>query len=146
MMLSPTSHTGDEHDTESNTEHTQFRQLSSVQGRWLSPDPAGMAAADPANPQSFNMYGYVLNNPLSFTDRSGLCPWFDYEWSDSNGYHIHSDSGPCPIEFPFIATGVPVNVFCMVTGSCSPYFPPSGNSGGGGSGPPASQPAQQPNL
>jgi len=41
--------TGDEHDSESNLEHTLFRQLSTTQGRWISPDPAGIAAVDPAN-------------------------------------------------------------------------------------------------
>jgi len=67
--------TGDEHDDESNLEHTQFRQLSSVQGRWLSPDPY-LGSMDLTNPQSLNRYAYVLNNPLLFTDPSGLvCSW-----------------------------------------------------------------------
>jgi len=42
--------TGDEHDTESNLEHTPFRQLSTVQGRWLSPDPY-LGSMDLTNPQ-----------------------------------------------------------------------------------------------
>ncbi len=44
-----------------------------VQGRWLSPDPAGLSAADPSSPQSWNRYAYVMNNPLAFTDPAGLC-------------------------------------------------------------------------
>jgi RHS repeat-associated protein len=63
--------TGDEHDSESNLEHTQFRQLSSVEGRWLSPDPY-MGSMDLTNPQSLNRYAYVNNNPLVATDPSGL--------------------------------------------------------------------------
>jgi len=53
-------------------------QLSSTRGyhqieaRWLSPDPAGMAVADAASPQSWNRYAYVLNNPTSFIDPTGL--------------------------------------------------------------------------
>jgi RHS repeat-associated protein len=49
-----------------------FRRYSPVQGRWISPDPAGLAAVDPGNPQSWNRYAYALNNPLRYTDRLGL--------------------------------------------------------------------------
>ena len=38
----------------------------------MSPDPSGLAFADPGNPQSFNLYAYVNNNPLSFVDPTGL--------------------------------------------------------------------------
>jgi hypothetical protein len=34
-----------------------------VQGRWLSPDPSGLAAVNPA--QSWNRYAYVGNRPLN---------------------------------------------------------------------------------
>lgn len=30
-----------DHDTETDTDHAQFRQYSDAQGRWLSPDPYG---------------------------------------------------------------------------------------------------------
>ena len=40
--------------------------------RWISPDPSGLSAADPNNPQSWNRYAYVANNPLSNIDRMGL--------------------------------------------------------------------------
>jgi RHS repeat-associated protein len=43
-----------------------------LQGRWPSPDPAGLAAVDPANPQSWNRYAYVTNNPLNLIDPFGL--------------------------------------------------------------------------
>jgi RHS repeat-associated protein len=59
-----------DHDYESDTEHAQFRQYSSAQGRFLSPDPYG-GSYDPSNPQSFNRYAYALNNPLSNVDPSG---------------------------------------------------------------------------
>jgi RHS repeat-associated protein len=48
-----------------------YREYS-TQGRWPSPDPAGLTAENPANPQSWNRYAYVLNNPLSLTDPLGL--------------------------------------------------------------------------
>lgn len=47
------------------------RQYSN-QGRWVSPDPAGLAAVNPANPQSWNRYAYVLNDPCTFVDPLGL--------------------------------------------------------------------------
>jgi hypothetical protein len=43
-----------------------------VQGRWISPDPAGLGAVDPSNPQSWNRYAYVLNNPAVLIDPLGL--------------------------------------------------------------------------
>ena len=54
------------------------RRYRSSQGRWLTPDPAGLDAVDPSNPQSWNRYAYVMNNPLSATDPEGLwCVWED---------------------------------------------------------------------
>src|SRR5215469_12090362 len=58
-------------DTESNTQHAQFRNYSSTQGRWLSPDPYS-GSYDFTNPQSFNRYAYAGNNPLRFVDPLGL--------------------------------------------------------------------------
>jgi RHS repeat-associated protein len=77
--------TGLEQDSESNTAHAQFRQYSPAQGRWMSPDPYS-GSYDPTNPQSMNRYSYVLNNPLSFVDPSGLsnCPPAD-STCDSEG-------------------------------------------------------------
>jgi len=44
----------------------------------MSPDPSGLAYADPANPQSLNLYSYVLNNPLVNVDPDGQqCVWDD---------------------------------------------------------------------
>ncbi len=50
-----------------------FRRYAPVQGRWISPDPAGTAAVDPTNPQSWNRYAYVMNNPVALIDPTGLC-------------------------------------------------------------------------
>jgi len=59
-------------DTESGLDYFNARYYYSTSGRFLSPDPSGLVFGDPSNPQSLNLYSYVLNNPLSATDPSGM--------------------------------------------------------------------------
>jgi RHS repeat-associated protein len=61
---------GLDQDAETTTEHAQFRQYSPAQGHWMSPDPYS-GSYDFSDPQSFNRYAYVTNNPLSFADPTG---------------------------------------------------------------------------
>ena len=67
--------TGKERDTESGNDYFMARYYSSAMGRFMSPDwsakvePVPYAKLD--NPQSLNLYAYVLNNPLSHTDPDG---------------------------------------------------------------------------
>src|SRR6185437_14289439 len=60
----------------SGLDHFAMRTYASSLGRWLTPDPSGLAAVDPNNPQSWNRYAYALNNPASAFDPLGLdtCP------------------------------------------------------------------------
>jgi RHS repeat-associated protein len=88
------SFTDDYHDSETNTEHTLFRQLSTTEGRWLSPDPAGMAAVDLTNPQSLNMYAYVDNNPINSFDPLGLKSLPGCNEDHPDGHCIISVAGP----------------------------------------------------
>jgi RHS repeat-associated protein len=69
-----------------------YREYDPAQGRWISPDPAGSAAVDPTNPQSWNRYAYVLNNPLSLTDASGL----DDGCGDMPADALAADTGQFP--------------------------------------------------
>jgi len=66
--------TGQRQDLVAGTYDFPAREYNPKQGRWISPDPAGLGAVDITNPQSWNRYAYVLNNPLSLTDPSGMCP------------------------------------------------------------------------
>jgi len=65
----PYKFTGKERDTESGNDYFSARYFGSSMGRFLSPDPLGGSLA---NPQSLNKYAYVLNDPLSNTDPTGL--------------------------------------------------------------------------
>jgi RHS repeat-associated protein len=66
------------HDSEDNLDHFWFRAYSSTQGRWMVPDPAGLGAANYTNPQTWNRYAYVNNNPVNTIDPLGLMgPWGD---------------------------------------------------------------------
>ena len=89
------------------SEHAQFRQYSFLQGRWLAPDPY-MGSYDPTNPQSMNRYAYVLNNPLSFIDPTGLfslpCSQDNScdDGSDGIGWDNPTRTTPMPVRAPGI--------------------------------------------
>jgi RHS repeat-associated protein len=69
--------TGKERDTESGNDYFLARYYGSNMGRFMSPDPSGLSAVNPSNPQTWNLYVYALNNPLAFTDPTGLdCVYF----------------------------------------------------------------------
>jgi uncharacterized protein RhaS with RHS repeats len=55
------------------------RYFSGAQGRFTSPDPI-LSSGRPDNPQTWNQYAYVLNNPLRYTDPYGL-----YEFAGCQG-------------------------------------------------------------
>jgi RHS repeat-associated protein len=95
-----------------------FRKYRPAHGRWISPDPAGLAAVDPSDPQSWNRYAYVGNRPLNSVDPLGLdgCdPFFDVT------------CGPCD----------PSDASCEPSPpGCGPFFcRPIPPPGGGGPGP-----------
>jgi len=91
----PAHFTGKERDIESGLDYFGARYYSSSMGRFSSPDPSGLVYADPTNPQSLNLYSYVLNNPLKFTDPSGMaCVWDDGSF-DSEDDKQTGSSGQC---------------------------------------------------
>jgi RHS repeat-associated protein len=75
---SPNHFTGKQRDYESGLDFFGLRYLSNAQGRWLSADkivhPSQSSVGEAnfiADPQRWNMYAYVLNNPLEYTDANG---------------------------------------------------------------------------
>jgi RHS repeat-associated protein len=76
-----------ERDRETGLDYAQARYYSSAIGRFTSVDPL-LASGNPVNPKTWNRYAYALNNPLRFTDPSGLLAGDFY---DRQGYYLGSD-------------------------------------------------------
>ena len=83
---SATTHkfTGKERDSESGLDYFGARYYGSSMGRFLSPDPLG---GHLEYPQSLNKYVYVMDNPLRFTDPTGLDLWLKGCGKDSATCH-----------------------------------------------------------
>jgi RHS repeat-associated protein len=62
---------GYERDAETGLDFAQARYFSSVQGRFTSPD-IPFADQYEYDPQSWNLYAFVINNPLKYDDPLGL--------------------------------------------------------------------------
>jgi len=62
--------TGKERDAETGLDFMEARYFSSAQGRFTSPDEP-LVDQSPYDPQSWNLYAYVRNNPLRWTDPHG---------------------------------------------------------------------------
>jgi len=96
--------TDHERDGENQTDHTEFRQFSVAQGRWLSPDPS-LDSYDLTDPQSLNRYTYLSNRPVASTDPLGLDDDFGgddlygggfdltFGWDGSAGIGVNSGWG-----------------------------------------------------
>jgi len=94
------SFTGQNQDTVGDLYDFLYREYHPTQGRWISPDPAGILAVDATNPQSWNRYAYAGNNPMTNVDpdgqdyylRGGAICGEQPEQCDDEGYLI-DDSG-----------------------------------------------------
>jgi RHS repeat-associated protein len=63
--------TGKERDAESGLDNFGARYNASTMGRFMTPDPVSATPLHLINPQRWNMYSYVMNNPLTYIDPDG---------------------------------------------------------------------------
>ena len=98
--------TGKERDSESGLDDFVARFYTSNYGRFLSPDESKYAK--PTDPQTWNLYGYVANNPINAVDPSGHAP----ESAMPHAPYLVEEHGGDPADF-------------------------GGEGAGGGEGPPA---------
>ena len=90
--------TGQYQDLDANLYDYQFREQSPVQGRWLNPDPSGMAAVSFGDPQTLNRYAYVRGSAMGMTDPNGLQSWGQALRSFLNGA-FGNVQGPPNVDF-----------------------------------------------
>ena len=78
---------GKERDQETGLDYFGARYFSGAQGRFTSPDLPLLASLE--NPQTWNLYSYTANNPLSRIDPDGW-NWFqingNWEWHEGDTY------------------------------------------------------------
>jgi RHS repeat-associated protein len=103
-----------ERDEASGLDHTWFRKNENRAGRWTSPDPYN-GSMNLGDPQSFNRYSYVENQPTNFVDPSGL-NLVQYSCYDLNTYWHQGE-----------VSGVSTTTICHYSSS-------GGNSGSGSEG------------
>ena len=82
--------TGKEWDEETKLYYMSARYQNPMTSRWMSADPAGAGLVDPMRDNfklisGLNWYAYTENNPVNYTDPTGLDPI--YAGMDSNYYY-----------------------------------------------------------
>jgi len=78
-------YTGYEKDSESGLEFAQARYYNTIHGRFTTVDPLNESGSTD-NPQTFNRYAYVINNPLNLVDPGGMMACAaEYSYSDCGG-------------------------------------------------------------
>ncbi|MGE0104665.1 MAG: RHS repeat-associated core domain-containing protein [Blastocatellales bacterium] len=85
--------TGYERDQATGLDYANARMYKNVRGRFMQPDPIGLEAAD-TSPQSLNRYAYVSNDPINFSDPTGLikCGDIGGDVGGSLSQHVNADT------------------------------------------------------
>ena len=94
MQILDRGYTGHEHLQSIGIIHMNGRLYDAKLHRFLQPDNF---VQDPYNTQNFNRYGYVLNNPLKYTDPSGEERCYGPECANvENGGNNNGNIRPSP--------------------------------------------------
>lgn len=102
------------------------RSYSSGQGRFTTVDPIGMASGSILDPQSNNLYAYTQNNPVDFTDPTGLFMMIDWASCIVTGVLVRA--------IPGYKDGAPIYEIVGLIETCNTY-----------SSDPVSPPTREPN-
>ncbi len=116
--------TGQVRDTETLNDFFNARYFTAPLMRFLSADP-GNAGADPTDPQTWNAYAYVRNNPLAFTDPSGMLLIPSDPWDGVGGDPCGVDSFDPSSDDPFPPCGVSIPIIPPISVGRNPGRPPS---------------------
>ena len=100
-------------------------------GRWSSPDPSELYFADPANPQTLNLYAYVGNQPTGYID--------------PNGFLTCGSGGAAPAGVNQVGAAV-VGFFHAIGCGIQNLFGGGGSSGDGGESSPSGQSGAEPGF
>jgi RHS repeat-associated protein len=87
--------TGYQKDSETGLDFAEARYYDNRYGRFTAVDPL-LASGKSADPQSFNRYAYVQNNPLVLVDPTGM--WSDREWYTVEATSLFDE--PSSVRFP----------------------------------------------
>ncbi|MCD9187000.1 MAG: hypothetical protein LUM44_11245 [Pyrinomonadaceae bacterium] len=79
--------TGYQKDTETGLDFVEARMYHNQHGRFTAVDPL-LASGRSDNPQTFNRYNYVVNNPIVLIDEKGLYPVYFLDRNGSRTYSI----------------------------------------------------------
>jgi RHS repeat-associated protein len=80
--------TGQIRDNETGMDYFNARYLTGALGRFNNSDPLNLGA-DATDPQTWNAYAYMRNNPLALVDPIGLCTF------DAEGNAVEDENGAC---------------------------------------------------
>jgi RHS repeat-associated protein len=83
--------TGYIRDDETDLDFAEARYYNKQHGRFTAVDPL-MASASTGNPQTWNRYIYVGNNPLNITDPTGLSWYYNKNVGEGGTYKWYGDN------------------------------------------------------